>query len=94
MRGDLTQNQIYHGLLPDPTSLQLYPDHCKAQRDAYDALRRQFLIAPDGRWASDCSFDASFQQPLTEANGRGKGKEKAWDPLNLEGEVKQSCKRF
>ncbi|AAW46174.2 conserved hypothetical protein [Cryptococcus deneoformans JEC21] len=53
--------RFYHSLLPPPTSLDLFPQALEASRESYNALRRRYLIAPDGRWASDCSgFDESL----------------------------------
>ncbi|KAK8845414.1 hypothetical protein IAR55_006127 [Kwoniella newhampshirensis] len=47
--------RFYHSLLPPPTSLDLFPPALQTLREGYNALRRRYLIAPDGRWASDCS---------------------------------------
>ncbi|WWD22360.1 hypothetical protein CI109_106851 [Kwoniella shandongensis] len=47
--------RFYHSLLPPPTSLDLFLPALQARREGYDNLRRRYLIAPDGRWASDCS---------------------------------------
>jgi TBC1 domain family protein 5 len=79
--------QFYHGLLPPPSSLQQFPGHVQAQREAYNALRRQHLVAPDGRWAADCTGGSEHQDSSPLPRLAIKGKEKAWDPLNLEGEV-------
>lgn len=51
----------------------------------YTSLRRRYLVAPDGRWASDCSpDDQSPSSPLPlPAPG---GPEGEWDPLSLDGQ--------
>ncbi|WVF66456.1 hypothetical protein IAT40_001196 [Kwoniella sp. CBS 6097] len=58
--------RFYHNLLPPPTSLELFSQSLSTAREGYNALRRRFLIAPDGRWASDCtgSEDHSIQSPI------------------------------
>ncbi|RXK39143.1 hypothetical protein M231_03648 [Tremella mesenterica] len=48
--------RIYHSLLPTPTSLDLFPPSLEVSRATYTSLRRKFLLAPDGRWANDCSL--------------------------------------
>ncbi|WVQ94062.1 hypothetical protein IAU59_001140 [Kwoniella sp. CBS 9459] len=47
--------RFYHNLLPPPTSLDLFHQSLSTAREGYNALRRRFLVAPDGRWASDCT---------------------------------------
>jgi TBC1 domain family protein 5 len=48
-------SQLYFGLLPPPQAIEQYPHSASSSRAAYTALRRRLLVAPDGRWASDCT---------------------------------------
>jgi TBC1 domain family protein 5 len=75
--------QFYHGLLPTPTSLDLFPPALETSRAAYTSLRRRYLVAPDGRWAADCSgaeeqADTGPSSPRPDGDG--------WDPLSLDGQ--------
>ncbi|AFR98072.1 TBC1 domain family member 5 [Cryptococcus neoformans C23] len=86
--------RFYHNLLPSPTSLDLFPQALDASRESYNVLRRRYLIAPDGRWASDCS---GFDESLTPASptrcaspriasavhGSPLQPSDGWDPLSL-----------
>ncbi|OCF34976.1 TBC1 domain family member 5 [Kwoniella heveanensis BCC8398] len=63
--------RFYHNLLPPPTSLELFSQSLSTAREGYNALRRRFLVAPDGRWASDCTGSeehSSVQSPTTAAS--------------------------
>ncbi|KAI9635956.1 rab-GTPase-TBC domain-containing protein [Dioszegia hungarica] len=77
--------RLYHGLLPPPTSQNLFAPTLEISRAMYTSLRRRYLVAPDGRWASDCSpDDQSPSSPLPlPAPG---GPEGEWDPLSLDGQ--------
>ncbi|KGB77227.2 TBC1 domain family member 5 [Cryptococcus deuterogattii R265] len=86
--------RLYHGLLPPPTSLDLFPQALETSRESYNALRRRYLIAPDGRWASDCSgFDESLHSTspvrhtsrriVSPAHGSPLQPNDGWDPLSL-----------
>ncbi|KAE8543086.1 hypothetical protein D1P53_000573 [Cryptococcus gattii VGV] len=86
--------RFYHNLLPPPTSLDLFPQALEASRESYNALRRRYLIAPDGRWASDCSgFDESLHSTspvrhtsrriVSPAHGSPLQPNDGWDPLSL-----------
>ncbi|KAJ9104052.1 hypothetical protein QFC19_004186 [Naganishia cerealis] len=83
--GTLNVNQVLSS-----TPRALLSNSLRDQRQQYDALRRKWLISPDGRWATDCtspdvvdgSFDGSStsegtKQAESVVNGI------AWDPLNL-----------
>ncbi|ODN75943.1 hypothetical protein L202_05924 [Cryptococcus amylolentus CBS 6039] len=84
--------RFYHNLLPPPTSLDLFPPAVETTRETYNIHRRRYLIAPDGRWASDCSgFQESLDspnQPLSpnpsspNPTSPLQGNE-GWDPLSL-----------
>ncbi|WWD05910.1 hypothetical protein V865_003995 [Kwoniella europaea PYCC6329] len=84
--------RFYHGLLPPPTSPSLFSTSVSTSREAYNSLRRRFLIAPDGRWASDCtgSEDHNFHSPSTSssssafASSSSSSKNNGWDPLSLD----------
>ncbi|ADV24839.1 Conserved hypothetical protein [Cryptococcus gattii WM276] len=86
--------RFYHSLLPPPTSLDLFPQALEASRESYNALRRRYLIAPDGRWASDCSgFDESLtsissvrhtsRRIASPVHGSPLQPNDGWDPLSL-----------
>jgi hypothetical protein len=65
------------GLLPTPDGLDLFPPALAAARRSYDDLRERFLVAPDGRWAADCTGGEGYavSSPKT-----------AWvDPLSNDG---------
>ncbi|EJT52581.1 hypothetical protein A1Q1_03383 [Trichosporon asahii var. asahii CBS 2479] len=68
--------RFYHGLLPPPTSLDLFPPALVAARRDYDELRKRYLIAPDGRWAADCSGGDGYEP----SSGSGE----VFDPLSTE----------
>ncbi|KAL1412025.1 hypothetical protein Q8F55_003022 [Vanrija albida] len=71
--------RFYLGLLPPPGSLDLFPPALETQRRAYDELRARFLVAPDGRWAADCSGGEGYAASTSTSTGD------AWsDPLSLE----------
>jgi TBC1 domain family protein 5 len=81
----LSRNQFYYGLLPPPTSLDLVPQTLKTSRSNYQALRQRYLIAPDGRWANDCSPpDLSEKLPVIAGPSKHPSGE-GWDPLSLDG---------
>ncbi|WVR03439.1 hypothetical protein IAU60_000430 [Kwoniella sp. DSM 27419] len=91
--------RFYHDLLPAPTSPDLFSPALATSRESYDALRRRYLIAPDGRWASDCtrpddaihpapSAPSSSRSPIPSASssttaGRDDAGGDGWDPLSL-----------
>jgi len=77
-------SQFYHGLLPTPTSLDLFPPHLESTRSAYSSLRRRYLIAPDGRWAADCSGSEEYD-PSSQAGPSRINSGAEWDPLSLDG---------
>lgn len=84
----LYSTQFYHGLLPSPTSLHLFPSTLNDQREAYNALRRRYLVAPDGRWAADCSGAEEYGIGGGSLSpGTGEGGADGWDPLSLDGQV-------
>ncbi|CAK9783198.1 RabGAP/TBC [Cutaneotrichosporon oleaginosum] len=69
--------RFYLGLLPPPDDLDLFPPALAAARRSYEDLRERFLVAPDGRWAADCTGGEGYatSSPKT-----------AWiDPLSLDG---------
>nr|XP_019002644.1 uncharacterized protein I203_04430 [Kwoniella mangroviensis CBS 8507]OCF66105.1 hypothetical protein I203_04430 [Kwoniella mangroviensis CBS 8507] len=84
--------RFYHGLLPPPTSPNLFSTSVSTSREAYNSLRRRFLIAPDGRWASDCtgSEDQLSNSPSTSSSSSAFApssssvKNNGWDPLSLD----------
>ena len=51
----------------------------------YDELRRRWLVAPDGRWAADCTGGENWQSPTAATEG-----DDGWDPLSLDGQVSES----
>ncbi|RSH90652.1 hypothetical protein EHS25_001257 [Saitozyma podzolica] len=75
--------RFYHGLLPTPTSLDLFPPALETSRAAYTSLRRRYLVAPDGRWAADCS-GAEEQAETGPSSPKPDGD--GWDPLSLDGQ--------
>nr|ODN86624.1 TBC1 domain family member 5 [Cryptococcus depauperatus CBS 7841] len=83
--------RFYHTLLPPPTSLDLFLPSLEASREAYHAIRRRYLVAPDGRWASDCSgFNKMLSSPtLSSPNPNATEsatpipQQEGWDPLSL-----------
>ena len=88
----LTTKQVYHNLLPDPTAIDQFPDALIDSRQSYSQLRRRYLLAPDGRWASDCSPPLPEETNLS-SPGAGPSRahspsvdQKSWDPLSLESE--------
>lgn len=76
--------QFYLGLLPPPTSLDLFPPALSTERKVYDELRARFLVAPDGRWAADCSGGEGYAPSSTKAGSSDGGA--GWDPLSLDGD--------
>ncbi|WVQ64733.1 uncharacterized protein L199_002900 [Kwoniella botswanensis] len=84
--------RFYHGLLPPPTSPNLFSTSVSTSREAYNSLRRRFLIAPDGRWASDCtgSEDHHSHSPSNSSSSSAFApssssvKTNGWDPLSLD----------
>ncbi|WWC85741.1 uncharacterized protein L201_000607 [Kwoniella dendrophila CBS 6074] len=86
--------RFYHGLLPTPTSPALFPASLATSREAYNSLRRRYLIAPDGRWASDCtgsedhrtSTNQSFASSSSSVSAAGASTSNGdgWDPLSLD----------
>lgn len=81
--------RFFHSLLPTPTSQDLFAPSLEVSRAAYTSLRRRYLVAPDGRWASDCSHlvddgpSAGPSSPsVTPSFNSPQG---AWDPLSLDG---------
>ncbi|KAK4685294.1 TBC1 domain family member 5, partial [Tremellales sp. Uapishka_1] len=78
--------RFYFGLLPPPTSLNLFPPSLESSRETYNILRRRYLVAPDGRWAADCSGGEG--QPNSKEKGRQvESANEGWDPLSLDGQV-------
>ncbi|BEJ13458.1 hypothetical protein CspHIS471_0306320 [Cutaneotrichosporon sp. HIS471] len=47
--------RFYLGVLPPPDDLDLFPPALASARRSYEDLRERFLVAPDGRWADDCT---------------------------------------
>nr|XP_019048641.1 hypothetical protein I302_02414 [Kwoniella bestiolae CBS 10118]OCF27571.1 hypothetical protein I302_02414 [Kwoniella bestiolae CBS 10118] len=85
--------RLYHGLLPPPTSPNLFAESVTSSREGYNTLRRRYLIAPDGRWASDCtgsedhhssSSSSSSSVFLPNTAGGSTSKSDGWDPLSLD----------
>ncbi|WVQ76367.1 hypothetical protein IAR50_006032 [Cryptococcus sp. DSM 104548] len=83
--------RFYHNLLPPPTSLDLFPPAAETSRETYNIHRRRYLIAPDGRWASDCSGSQESDSPhqpgspsLSSPNPKSPLQDdEGWDPLSL-----------
>ncbi|ORY25154.1 rab-GTPase-TBC domain-containing protein [Naematelia encephala] len=75
--------RFYLGLLPPPTSLDLFAPHLQSTRKSYTALRHRYLVAPDGRWAADCTGADEAQSSTILPSGSGAGD--GWDPLSLDG---------
>ena len=83
-RAELTE-QHHHDLLPSPTALDKFPDALYSARQSYSRLRRRYLLAPDGRWASDCSPPLADHLDSPGAGpSRSTSPTKEWDPLSLE----------
>ncbi|WRT63648.1 uncharacterized protein IL334_000571 [Kwoniella shivajii] len=80
--------RFYHNLLPPPTSPSLFPASLQSSREAYNSLRRRYLIAPDGRWASDCTGSGDQPSPGPSAGSSSSqpssSKREGWDPLSLD----------
>jgi TBC1 domain family protein 5 len=74
--------QFYFGLLPPPNNLDLFAPSLAAARQSYNDVRARFLVAPDGRWADDCS--GGEDSPPSPASSSSGGV--AWDPLSLDGD--------
>ncbi|GMK56522.1 hypothetical protein CspeluHIS016_0303620 [Cutaneotrichosporon spelunceum] len=69
--------RFYLGVLPPPDDLDLYPPALASARARYDDLRERFLVAPDGRWADDCTGGEGYATSSLKT---------AWvDPLSLDG---------
>ncbi|WVQ80391.1 hypothetical protein IAT38_002496 [Cryptococcus sp. DSM 104549] len=83
--------RFYHNLLPPPTSLDLFPPALERSREAYNSLRRRYLVAPDGRWASDCSsndgvpsaYPSSPNPDSPSPSSPTPNQNEGWDPLSL-----------
>ncbi|WWC58047.1 uncharacterized protein I303_100582 [Kwoniella dejecticola CBS 10117] len=91
--------RFYHNLLPPPTSPSLFSAAVAASREAYNSLRRRYLIAPDERWASDCTGAEDHHSPSASSTsasastsrsaaspipGSSRSKGEGWDPLSLD----------
>ncbi|WWC66907.1 uncharacterized protein I206_100814 [Kwoniella pini CBS 10737] len=83
--------RLYHNLLPPPSSPNLFSGSVSIAREAYNSLRRRYLIAPDGRWASDCTGSETHLAPTSSSSSRSaqvSGSHSAqgdgWDPLSLD----------
>lgn len=57
-------------------------------RQSYARLRKRYLLAPDGRWASDCSppLPDHLDSPGAGPSRPTSPGTKEWDPLSLESE--------
>lgn len=87
--------QSYHSLLPPPNQPHLFPAQLAQQRQAYTTLRERYLIAPDGRWASDCSPPLHLSpssvslpnhrlSPAAAPSPTAGSSSGGWDPLSLD----------
>ncbi|ORX33597.1 rab-GTPase-TBC domain-domain-containing protein [Kockovaella imperatae] len=77
--------------------LELYPTSLADSRARYDTLRSKYLVAPDGRWAADCSaprgavYSASTAHSEADRSTRQSpslhqgppASPGSWDPLSL-----------
>lgn len=87
--------QLFHGILPSPASPQVFAATLASVRASYNEHRQRWLVAPDGRWASDCSgvfengsHDTSDPRALpgTSPTSPAEPGTTGWDPLSLDGQ--------
>lgn len=70
--------------MPPPTSLDLFPAALATARKVYNDLRERYLVAPDGRWASDCSGGEGYAAAASSSSSSNGST--GWDPLSLDGD--------
>ena len=70
--------------MPPPTSLNLFASAISLQRENYNTLRESFLVAPDGRWADDCSRPDVNGESSTKTTSAGRNAQTTFDPLSLD----------
>lgn len=82
--GTVAHTQFYLGLLPPPTSLNLFASAISIQRENYNTLRESFLVAPDGRWADDCSRPEYNGEGSSKPISASRNAQTTFDPLSLD----------